>query len=526
MKKKTMNSTIGIVLIVVILVLVNLIANTKFARLDLTEDKLYSLSNASKEVVRGIEEPVTIKVFASKNLSPRLNDTKRFLNDILSGYKAYGSNNFRYEFVDPGSDEKLEKEAQDYKIPPFQENVWNKDKLELKKVYLGLVILYGEKQEVIPTLQSTSGLEYSITSMLKRITSQQDLEVAFLFGHGEPHYQETIAQATNILLSNCKVSGVDLADGKEIPENVDILLIVKPTQPFSEVDKLKVDQFVMKGGKLAWMYSPVNTDIQQGMANDVQLGLDDWTSNYGFRVNSDLVADMNSSMVSIQERRGFFTVQNTVNYPFFPNITEFDANSEVANSLEMVSLFFPSSIDTSYARNANINLTPMFYTGEYSMSQVGRYDISANKTLNKAIFNRSNMVLGAQLEGTFKSFFADRDFPTPEDGETTIQEADLITESAPDSRMIVIGDGNFIQDEYLRNPSNLFLLLNAVDWLAGETDLIKLRTREVAVRPLKEISDSQKKLWKYVNWFGPSLIAIILGLVYWQVRKNRRYGEI
>src|SRR3972149_207272 len=119
MKKTGIVSSIGILLVIGVLILLNLIANTRFFQLDLTEGKIYSLSQASKQVVSNLEDPLTIKVFASENLSAQLNDVKRYLNDLLAGYRAYGGGNLHYEFVNPGNDEELEKEAQGYRIPPF-----------------------------------------------------------------------------------------------------------------------------------------------------------------------------------------------------------------------------------------------------------------------------------------------------------------------------------------------------------------------------------------------------------------------
>jgi len=523
MKKFNLKSTIGILFIVVILVLVNLIANTTFSRLDLTEGKMFSLSKASKQVVSNLEEPITVKVFASKNLSPQLNDVKRFFNDLLSGYSAYGKGNFRYEFIDPGTDEALEKEAQSFRIPPFQENVWNNDKIELKKVYLGAVFLYGEKQEVIQTLQSTSGLEYNITSLLKRLTSQQEMTVGFLTGHGEPAF-DVMGQCSNILKGNYNVKQVDL--NSENPFNgIDALFIVGPEDKFNNEDMFKVDQYIMQGGSVGWFYSPVTTDLQQAQANDKRLGIDSWTSSYGFRINSDLVADVNSSMINIQERRGFFTIQNTVNYPFFPNIVTFNEDHSTVADLDMISLFFPSSIDTSIATQKGLKITPLMYSGPQSLVQSGHYDINATRQRDNALFNRSMLPLAVTLEGSFRSHFASAAGFVDDEDEPFEIPADMMNQSPDGSRMFAIGNANFIQDAYLSNPANIFLLLNVADWLVGDTDLIKLRSREISMRPLKEISNGQKQLWKYINWFGPPIIAIIIGLVYWQIRRNRRYGE-
>ncbi|MCB2212477.1 Gldg family protein [bacterium] len=531
MKVSKIQTTVGVLLVVAILVLINLIANTRFMRLDLTEDKLFSLSDASKEVVQNLDEPLTVKVFASENLSPQLNDTKRFLNDLLSGYRAYGGGKFRYEFIDPGTDEALEQEAQNYRIPPFQENVWEKDELQLKKVYLGAVFLYEDRQETIPTLQGAAGLEYNITSLIKRLTNQQSQTVGFLQGHGEPDPTQqqqpgmnaqagAIAQFGNVLQSNYGIENVNLTDAPGVPDNIDVLMIVAPTEAIPEEDQMKIDQYIMDGGSVAWLLSTVNADLQNGTATAYRLGLDQMTRNYGFVVNPNLVADLNSSMINVQERRGFFTIQNTIKYPFFPNVNTFNENAIVVENIDMLSLFFPSSIDTTYAAEKNVNLTPVMYSGPRTLVQAGTFTINATQEWQDDLFTREHVVLGAMLEGPFPSAFSGM--------ETDEGSVDMVGGgmTAPDgTRMFVMGDGRFIQDGYLTNPANVYMLLNAIDWLAGDTDLIALRGREFTMRTLKEISTAQKQVWKYVNWFAPPLLAILLGIVYWQIRRNRRYSE-
>lgn len=532
MNTSKIQTTIGVLLVVAILVLVNLIANTRFVRLDLTEDKLFSLSDASKHVVRNLDEPLTVKVFASENLSPQLNDTKRFLNDLLASYKANGGGNFRYEFIDPGDDEELQAEAQKYRIPPFQENVWNKDQLELKRVYLGAVFLYEDKQETIPTLQAASGLEYNITSLIKRITDQQEHTVGFLQGHGEPDptaqpqqglSAETgaVSQFSNILQSNYAIEKVTLTDGSPVPDDIDVLLVIGPTQPIPETELAMIDQFVMNGGEVGWFISPVNANLQAGSASPFNLGLAPLTQAYGFNVNTDLVADQNASMINVQERRGFFTVQNTIKYPFFPMVNVFNEDAAIIENIDMTSLFFPSSIDTSYASDAGVNLTPVMYSGERSMVQSGRFSINATQEFTPDMFDRQSLVLAAMLEGPFPSYMASVDSLGA--GGTGIVGGN--TRAPDDTRMFVLGDGRFIQDGYLSNPANVYLTLNVVDWLAGDTDLIALRGREFTMRPLKEIPQTQKEVWKYVNWFAPPLLAILLGIIYGITRRNRRWEE-
>jgi len=262
-------------------------------------------------------------------------------------------------------------------------------------------------------------------------------------------------------------------------------------------------------------------DIQNATARNMPLKIDAWTQNYGFRVNTDLVADLNCSMVNIQQRVGYFTMQNQIKYPFFPIINTFNKTHPVSRDLEVITSFFPSSIDTS-SPGVGVRITPLMFTSEKSMIETGRYNIMATRKFTSAEFDRAHIPLAAALEGSFTSYFAGHDIPVGDDDKPLIEEGDLIRQSPDSTRMVVIGDGNFIRDDYLTNPANVFLLLNTVDWLVNDTELITLRTREVAMRQLKDIPDSQKEIWKYINWFLPPVLVILLGIVYWQIRRNTR----
>jgi gliding-associated putative ABC transporter substrate-binding component GldG len=512
MKKTSWQTTAFILLVLVNLVLLNMIANTRFWRLDLTEGKVFTLSKASKQVVRNLDEPLTVKVFVSENLSPQLNDVKRYLVDILKDYRSYSQGNLRFEVVNPGNDEELEKEAQEYRIQPFQQNVWEKDRLELKVIYMGLVILYGDKQETIPAIQSTAGLEYNITSLIKRITQQQDYTVGFLSGHGEATPFEQMQQLRGLLETNYKVTTVDLATEETVPDNVDLLAIFQPTEEIPDEHKVKIDQYIMRGGPVGWFYNMVETNLQQGFGRARTLKVGQWTENYGFRVNTDLVGDKKAGMINVQQRRGFFTTTSQVQYPFFPMVETFNQNHPITADMEVVSFFFPSSVDTTLGVEAGVSVKPLVYSNDQSLVQSGRFDINALKKWGEGEFDRANVPLGVAIQGPFPSY----------DGNPVMSEDNLLTQAPDSTRMVVVGEGNFIQDDYLSNPANLYLVLNTFDWLMKDTDLISLRTREVSMRTLREVPDTAKQVIKYINWFLPPVLMIVLGIVYYFVRRNKR----
>ena len=179
--------TLGIVL--VILVLLNIVSIRIFGRLDATKNRVFTLSEASKDLVRGLDDKVTIKAYFTEDLPAPYNNNRREVLDQLNEYKAYARGNLQYDFIDP-SGEKGEMEAQQQGIAPLQVQVVKEDKFEVKRAYMGLVFLYEDKKEVLPAIQSPTTLEYEISSTIKRLTSKGLKKIGFLAGHGEPPLTE------------------------------------------------------------------------------------------------------------------------------------------------------------------------------------------------------------------------------------------------------------------------------------------------------------------------------------------------
>ncbi|UCE20225.1 MAG: GldG family protein, partial [Gemmatimonadota bacterium] len=235
------NSATTLLLVAGIVVILNLFSLNVFRRLDLTEGHLFSLSKASKETVRNLDDKLVVKAYFSDDLPSPYNNQSRYLRDQLDEYKAYSKGKFQYEFIDPGSEEKLEREAQSYRIPPLQVNVVANDKIEIKQVYMGLVMLYEDKSEVMPVIKSVQGLEYDLTAAVKRITSEELMTVGFLTGHDEPEMTTDLNTVTGSLQRQYTLTQVDLSAGNTIPEEIAVLVVVSPQTPLSDWEKYAID---------------------------------------------------------------------------------------------------------------------------------------------------------------------------------------------------------------------------------------------------------------------------------------------
>ncbi|HNT30678.1 MAG TPA: GldG family protein, partial [bacterium] len=180
-QEKTLTSSVAALLLVAILVVVNLLGDHFFWRFDLTRDRVYTLSRASRELVRNLPDKVIAKAYYTDGLPSPYSENRKYLEDKLTEYAAYSNGNFSYEFIDPGDDEEAQQEAQSYGIYPVQIDVWKSDEYQAKAAYMGVVLIYSDADPETVTLeQDTTGLEYAISSALQKITAEEKLTVAFL----------------------------------------------------------------------------------------------------------------------------------------------------------------------------------------------------------------------------------------------------------------------------------------------------------------------------------------------------------
>lgn len=506
-------------IVAVILVLLNVVSVRLFGRLDLTKNSVYTLSDASKNLVRNLDDRLTIKAYFTEDLPAPYNNVRRTVLDQLNEYKAYARGNLQFEFIDP-SGEKGEQEAQQQGIQPVQVQVINDDKLELKRGYMGLVLMYEDRKEVLPVVQNMSTLEYDLSSTIKRLTQTSRKKIGLLTGEGEASLND-IQRAHQLLSRQYDVQTVDVSKGQPVPPDVAALIIMAPKNPFSDMAKYQIDQYIMRGGKVAFLLNKVDASLQQQFGRQLDLKIEDMLETYGLRINPDLVRDAQCAPISIVQQQYGFSIQTQVQFPYIPIASEVSKDNVMVKNLQSIVLFFVSSVDTT-------NLTSKGLHGEFlirSSKQSGRqtqvfyFDPTARYT--REMFAEAHIPVAVVVSGKFKSFFADK--PVPHDtsaGAVPPNETPL--KQSPDTRIVLVGDGDFAKDQYLGGRDNLTFFANMVDYLADDAGLITIRSKDVAPPPLEQVSDGTKKAYKYANMLLPPLIVMGFGLVRWQMRKARR----
>jgi len=520
MKENRFNLPLIVLIIIGIVVLINIISMNFFFRIDTTEGKVYSLSKASKKIVKNLDDNLIVKAFFTEDLPPQLKGIPRLVKDYLDEYKAFSNGNFQYEFIDPSESEDFEKEANEYRIPPVQVQVIDNDQISVKKVHLGLVVLYEDKKEIIPVIQSQniSTFEYDLTSLIKKITSDELPVVGFLDGFGSPG-KRALQTTIQLLKQQYDIRHIEVKDGEFISDKIKTLLVVSPKDSLDEWTKFAIDQFIMKGGKVGFFIDKVNVELQEQKAELKDINIDNLLESYGVKINNDLIGDAHCSSIGVIQQQGFFSIQNQIKYPFIPSVTNFNKSNVIVKNIENLEFWAMSSLDTSYASKAGINIEILASTSDKTFSQTGRFDVSV-KDFESYNFNKSAQPLVALLSGSFKSAYKNKDN----------FEGKKVEKQSVENRIIVVGDGDFMQEGKATSMTSfkqsLQFFQNLVDWLTTDEDLITIRSKEITTRPLEEVSDSMRKAIKALNILLLPSIILIIGIIKWQIRKRKKSYSI
>mgnify|MGYP001159682455 FL=1 len=479
--------------VVIGLILLNLVARDIFKRFDLTDNSMYSLSSSSKEIVSNLDDLLTMKVYFSDNLPNELGNTRRFLQDILEEYSAY-SDEIRFFFHNPESDNNLEEEARKDGIQPVQMQVIENDKVEIKKVYLGMVLLFENKKEVIPVIQTTAGLEYMISTKIKSLIEVDKKTIGIAhFDQENPLKTDNLSAQLN---QHYNFRPVDLTNS--VPVDMDVLLLTSAVDSLDPGVRKNIESFIQSGKKVLITQSGLITDIQTQQANPIDSDVFDFLNQYGFNLKKNLVLDKKCGSVQVQERRGIFMMNRPMEYPLFPVIQRFNSDEVIVADLEQVLTFFPSEIVLDTVQNDNVlNTLSLFETSNNSGLMEGNFILSPDPQQNPFLNN-----LGQK-------------------GKTLA----ALTKLSSGGEVILISDSKFLSDEGgMSIEGNLVFIMNAVDYLAGDKELIALRSREITSRPLEEMEDSSKRTWKYANMLLPSILIIAFG--FYRIREDKKKAEI
>lgn len=474
---------VGMALLIAAVLALNLAGGQIRGRLDLTPGNTYTLSPATRAIARSLTDLVTVKLFASQELPAEFALQKRDVDDLLRDLRAAGRGNIRVIERDPADDPPAQDEARGYGITPVQFNVVGRAELQVKEGYLGLAVLFADRQEVIPFIQRTDDLEYRLISAMRQLTRSTKSTV----GLATDPQLGAFSALQGELDKAYRTERIGLNDTTPIPADLAALIIAADRDSLSPAERDRVQRYLGAGGKLMVLQPGMAVSPRAPIANPRPAAWNEVLKPYGVQVRQDLVYDLRANQV-IGVPTSFGRLLRS--YPYFIR-AQSTKQSPVNAELAELGLPWTSSIDTTGSAGT---ARPLFVSSQAAGVASGTAFIDPSQTFPTTDLARR--VLAVQVSP-----------PAPAGGQ------------AP--RLVVVGNVLFATDDFLpRAPENLAFLLNAVDWLAQDEALIAIRAKDRRPPPLVFPNATSRDTVKYGNIVGLPLLIGLAGLGH-LVRRRR-----
>jgi gliding-associated putative ABC transporter substrate-binding component GldG len=495
--KRNKSITTQILLIVAVLAVVNILSVRFFFRLDFTEDERYTLSKATRDILKQLDEPVTVTAYFTEELPPDLSVTRTDFKDLLVEYSNLSKGKVLYEFIDPSKDQQTEQKAYQNGIQPVLVSTREKDEATQKKVFMGALVQLGDKSEAIPFMQPGAAMEYSLSTSIKKLAVTNKPIIGLIQGHGEPSpaAMNQVMQSLNVLY---QVNPVNLSDAGTDLSQFKTIAIVGPKDTIPPADFEKLNNYLSKGGNLFIAIDRVDGDLSTAQGKPLETGLEKWLAEKGLTIENNFIIDANCGSVGVQQRQGIFNFTTNVRFPYLPIITNFE-DHPITKGLEQVLLPFASPI--VYSGSSSNTFTPLARTSDKSGTLSTPLYFDVNKRWGDTDFPLSKLVVGALLRGKIVGS----------------AESSIVVFS--DGQFPVNGEGQHAQQ---LSEDNVSLMVNSIDFLSDDTGLIDLRTKGVTSRPLDQIEDGKKAFLKWLNFLLPIILILIYGIFRMQQKRSLR----
>jgi ABC-2 type transport system permease protein len=572
------NSFVQLAIGLAIIVMVNIIGSFAFYRLDLTAEKRYTLAPSTRKMLKELKDIVYFKVYLEGDFPAGFKRLSNETREMLNQFRAY-SDYIEYEFIDPTTGKsKTELEAMythlaEAGLNATELNVREDAETSSKIIFPGALVAYRSRELPLDLLltqvgkppaevlnNSVQSLEFQLINVIRKLTVSQKPKIAFVEGHGEltAEYTASIEEALSEYyeIDHVRIDGQlsaltnRVAKGKDSTEytlknKYKAIIIAKPDSAFAkdERDKFIIDQFIMHGGKALWFIDPVYAEMDSLQKTDKtialthEMNLDDMLFNYGVRLNSNLIVDVNSlSIPVVIDQKGN---QKLIPWIFFPVLIPTSTHPIVRN-LNAIKTEFVSSIDT--LDTPGVKKTILLATSRYSRVLNTPVMISLSYLYQKPdvqMFNQPYQPVAVLLDGEFNSLFLDR---VPQEIAES-PEVGFIGKS-PKTQMIVVADGDIIKNQLQAGTAspvplplgydkytgqrfgNQDFVLNAVNFLCDDSGLLSVRSREVKLRILDAARvDAERTKWQIVNTLVPILLVLAFAFAQGYLRK-RKYTKV
>ncbi len=559
--KKYLGNLWGVVMILVGLVAVNILAERWNPKWDFTDDQRFTLSGTTLDLVEAINQPIMITVYLAGDFPAIFTRLEKNTRNILTQMSRENPHiTVRYDNPSVGSVEDINRRREEFVkngLVPIRLTIREESTEKLifpyalvqfgmKKVYVNLL---EAERAGIPNDQtiarSTAMLEYKFTSALMRLFQERKKNIVFTAGQGELNAAET-ADWERSLNAYFNTSRVDLDSIVAIPQEIDVLVMARPTLPFSEKDKFKIDQYLMRGGKLIFLIDKMRVSEDSLRLNghyvstDYNLNLDDLLFRYGIRIQSNLILSMEHT------RRPMIVGQmgGENQYELFPWYYYLAAipneNFPITRGLDRIQLKYASVLEPLESPTRKV---PLLSAGQYARYQFNPVDVTLDIVRYEpdlSAFNHSDLVMAYLVEGEFESLYQNRVSASMSEG---LDELGLnFRGSSVPTQILIVSDGDIARngfDPQRRQPQplgfdpyenytfdNKSFLNNAVEYMTGMQTILPLRAKKLEMRLLDQQEVAENKAWvQAVNTVFPIVVVLVISLV-WRYGRKRKYGRI
>jgi gliding-associated putative ABC transporter substrate-binding component GldG len=561
---KIWNSKGWFVITIAALVAINWLASMYHTRIDFTNEKRFTLSAPTKKVLQKLDDVVQVDVFLNGNFPSGFKKLANSTTELLQEFKEVAGKKLQYRFISP--DENVEGTnvlwadtlgalgfypinlTSQIKEGQQQQNIYPVAFVHYKENILPVMIYQGKTKAITyPEINSAEAMmEFNFINAIDKLLQKEKPVVGYTVGNGEPTGYSVEDLVKNTLQQGYKFYTINLNTQPAIPKEFKVLFIVKPTNPFTDEAKLKLDQYVMNGGKIIFFLDKLNAELDslqtkkgEVVAYDRGLELNDMLFKYGARINPDLVMDLQCDFLpfDVSGNNQF----ELLPWNYFP-VFETKSNHIINKNLGFVSGRFVNSIDTVEAEG--IKKTILLSSSPNSRTIATPALISVLENVNapeNEKFKRTNIPTAVLLEGKFKSLFANRLSQTMNDSLQSIG-AIFMPQCMADNKMIVVADGDIVLNSVVKgnqaipmgmNPftfgsqrefafANKDFLQNCIDYLINTSNLSEAKAKDYTLRLLdKKKVETQKTTWKLINIFAPVIMIILFALLYQFIRRRK-----
>ncbi len=533
--------------------LLGIYANTWTYRIDLTENKQFTLSKATKRLLKKLDETVYIEIYLDGDLNADFKRLQKNIKYKLESFKRVANRNIDYQFINPDKSPTKKGRQRFYQeiiqrgIQPTNLYDNQNGKKIQKIIFPGAIINYAGQETSVLFLkgnqkssakerinQSIEGIEYELAQGIYKLSGIQKKKLGFTIGHNELTKRDL-----EDLFSHLKdLYTLNFTPIDSTIFQYDALVIAQPKAAFNQIDKFWIDQYLMDNGKVLFFIDNIHVNIDSiaesgvlGLPYNLELG--DMFFKYGLKVNTNLLQDQQAGFIEVVTGNfGDRTNIQRVPWPYYIYLNKFSKHF-ITKNLNIVYSKFVGSIDT--VPSPKLIKTPLVFSSEYTRIKAMPNVISLEELkedLKPELYKHKHVPVAYLVEGQFESIFSNYFFP-PQGVERKIRK-----KGGKDSKLLVFSDGDIIKNDFNKktgelipidldpaqrqNISNKTFMTNLLSYLTDEKGIIIARKNEIALRPLDKFKINANRTWLQIINIGiPILWVIFLGLLRFYWRKHK-----